>query len=332
MLLVRKAELEDYQSILDITKGEFLWQGLDYLPIALQNWLKEASQESNRKNIVFTLNGAVVGFESMHFQNGGEVVSRFGFRTRKDMRGKGFGRKMLELQLDYIKENFKQAVYALSAIPDIDIPDEAISSGKFGETLVKCRKIFLRVDLNSYKMPDQLNIPDIGKSDLTTLTKEQFRRILENSEGQFSRLTSNSCLYMNWVPILPVTKDDIQFAVRKNALTLVGGDVSLPESMSILTWPFPCPAGTRCSIDLYCLTDQACIHHIYQQIRNLITSSNAATDNPTQSLTIEIALKEEQTEAAMKILKDLHLDVFRFRVSEKFNREFDSMYIYKQAL
>ena len=39
------ARLHHHDGILDITKGEDLWGGLDYLPCALKSWLKEGEYE-----------------------------------------------------------------------------------------------------------------------------------------------------------------------------------------------------------------------------------------------------------------------------------------------
>ena len=65
---LRKATLEDEEGILDITRLENLWAGMDYLPFALHNWLKEAEEEnSDRENYVLVLGEKIVGFRSVHF-------------------------------------------------------------------------------------------------------------------------------------------------------------------------------------------------------------------------------------------------------------------------
>ena len=60
------AKRKHYNQILDITKGENLYNGMDYLPFALKNWLDEAENEkSNRLNVIYTLDAKVVGFRSV---------------------------------------------------------------------------------------------------------------------------------------------------------------------------------------------------------------------------------------------------------------------------
>ena len=54
---------------------------------------------------------------------------------------------------------------------------------------------------------------------MATLTKDQFRGLLQN--GRLTRVCKNECLHMNWVPILLQTDDDIEFAVRKNAVVSI---------------------------------------------------------------------------------------------------------------
>ena len=58
-----------------------------------------------------------------------------------------------------------------------------------------------------------------GSSKMATLTKDQFRGLLQN--GRLTRVCKNECLHMNWVPILLQTDDDIEFAVRKNAVVSI---------------------------------------------------------------------------------------------------------------
>ena len=83
-LVLSLARLQDHDGILDITKGEDLWGGLDYLPFALKPWLQEGEDEqSNRKNLVFSIDEKIVGFMSIYFQNGGKTGVKFAFRVSK---------------------------------------------------------------------------------------------------------------------------------------------------------------------------------------------------------------------------------------------------------
>ena len=42
---MRSAKPTDYSGIIAITEGEDLWDGCDYLPSVLRNWLKDEDAE-----------------------------------------------------------------------------------------------------------------------------------------------------------------------------------------------------------------------------------------------------------------------------------------------
>ena len=53
-MIIREAVLNDHDDILKITKDENLYDGRDYLPYCLQDWLEDGiDQNSNRRNLVF---------------------------------------------------------------------------------------------------------------------------------------------------------------------------------------------------------------------------------------------------------------------------------------
>lgn len=324
-IFVRKATVEDLDNILDITRNEFLWNGLDYLPFALKNWLEESNQVgTNRENIVFLLDDLVVGFESFYFQDGGNIAARFSFRVKQELRGKGLGREMLEIQFKYLKKHFPNVVYSLSAIPDIALPDEAFQSTKFGELLAKRPVVNIRIDLNTYKFPD------LSADCLTVLDKNQFRALLQ--DGGFSRLTGSKLLHMNWVPILLNTKEDVEFAVRKDARVIVEGDPSAPLSMSVLSSPLQCPAGIRGSIDLFAYNNKSCAAHIKYQLRKMVEIVEARSQEPeARCLTVQMYLHETQLETARDTVKLLGLGDSMLKLGD-IDRDVDHMYIYKQQI
>jgi len=328
---IRQATKEDFQGIIDITKGEDLWIGLDYIPFALKNWLLEAEKEnSKRDNIVFTLNDEIIGFESFYFMNNNKTVARFGFRVKQSLRGKGYGRQMLVLQLDYLRENFKHSEFTISAIPDINLPDSAFNEKKFGQRLTRCVALSLNVNLNQYKIPNTIGKDEMAKFKMATLSKIQFRGLLQN--GRLTQLCPNQCLHMNWVPILPQTEEDIEFAVRKKA-TVVVDDLENPTSFSVLTDPFPCPAGYRTSIDIFGSEDEQITNHLSQQLWNCFMIENEATKNKSDFLRIQIYFQENQLAAALEAVKMFGLESTQKLVSPpEFNRTSDHMYIYKDRL
>ena len=253
------------------------------------------------------------------------IVKAIKKKTKKkiaaSLRGKGFGRRMLELQFQYIKDQFPNANHTISAIPDIDLPDEAFNSGKFGERLKKACKLKINIDLHEYKFPGSTG------SELTALSKEEFRQILKN--GDVCRLTGVNMLDMNWVPILLDTEEDIEFAVRKDALAVVGKVGDSVSSLSILTWPIPAPVGLRGSLDIISGDTETCKSHVKTQLRNLFTMENRSRH--AKRLIMELVFDPAMLESVKEVLAELHLLTFQFLLN-KLERDRDHMYIYKQAL
>ena len=94
-LMLREALIADHDDILNITKDEKLYYGRDYLPHFLQKWLEQGViKQSNRRNLVFLLENKIFGFISLYFQNGGSVMVIFAKGITKDLRGRGFWRKV----------------------------------------------------------------------------------------------------------------------------------------------------------------------------------------------------------------------------------------------
>ena len=230
-LVSRHAKLDDHGGILDITKGEDLYGGLDNLPFVLKAWLREGeNEESNRRNLIFTLNETIVGFMSLYFQNSGKVCAKFGFRVSKIIRGKGFGKQITALVGNYLRENFPSLEQIISVIPDIDLCDEDIKTPKLGELLLVKSVLVYKINMSS------LAIPDTNEDDYKVLKKEEFAEVLRSKE-KTGHLLEHNLVHMDWVPVILGTKRDIEFATRKKQVVLLAGSLDVPKSFSILTLP-----------------------------------------------------------------------------------------------
>ena len=83
-VLLEEARLDQHDSILALTRDELLYGGMDYLPHALRDWLREAeAQEARRKNFVFLLDDEIVGFMSVYFLKNWTSCIKFAFRVSK---------------------------------------------------------------------------------------------------------------------------------------------------------------------------------------------------------------------------------------------------------
>ncbi|XP_023344086.1 uncharacterized protein LOC111713463 [Eurytemora carolleeae] len=158
---------------------------------------------------------------------------------------------MFDLQRKYLLD--QQVEFTLSAIPDIELPDEAFSGplAKFGEVMIKKTVVGVQINLNTFKFPE---LPGLEKNPCEELTKPELKTILEN--GAFTKLQQNNLMLTNWIPVLVETESDLKFVLRKDLMAVVEGDKDNPNSLSILTMPFPSHCGLRNSIDIYSQTDK----------------------------------------------------------------------------
>ena len=62
--------MDDAESILNLTKDEDLYSGMDYLAFVLNNWISESSSPGSlRENFVLMEGKKLIGFTSVYFQN-----------------------------------------------------------------------------------------------------------------------------------------------------------------------------------------------------------------------------------------------------------------------
>ena len=155
-LISREALVTDRDDILNITKDENLYHGRDYLPHYLKEWLEQGiDKQSNRRNLVFLLDNKIVGFISLYFQNGGTVVAIFAKRITKDLRGKGFGKKLADLSIEYAKQKHPLVAASLSCSSDYSLPDSVIYNPMNGQILT--RRTFVPYQLKFQEMTDTLS-------------------------------------------------------------------------------------------------------------------------------------------------------------------------------
>merc|ERR1712110_108912 len=180
---LRRATLEDEEGILDITRRENLWAGMDYLPFALHNWLKEAEvKDSNRENYVLVLGEKIVGFRSVYFMRGRSSSAMFAFRVSRDIRGKGFGKVILAMMTDNLLQANPDLKTAISAKPDRDMTDAEIINPKHGKLLtVKADHTF------KLKLSD---LPDgTDKKDIEFVTRKKQIVLVDSAKESLSILT-----------------------------------------------------------------------------------------------------------------------------------------------
>jgi len=323
-LLLKQAKLKDHDAILAITEKENLYGGLDYLPFALKAWLREGEEpESYRRNLAFVLDGKIVGFISLYFQNSWKVCVKFAFRISKSLRGKGFGIQITELVRSFLTTKFPTVENVISAIPDTDLSDKEIKSDKLGDLLGM--KPFL---VYSFQLKTIFGIK-VAENNLSYIQKEDFKKLLQ-SKGKVNPLLEHNIVHMNWVPVILGTEADIEFATRKKQEVLLNGSVDDPISFSILTLPYSVPNGnTRSSIDIFATEDEDVKNHIQQQIKHLANKTNDIAKIGKTLLSIFV--HQSQEKVAIEAMMSLGLEEYRYRYGTQ-NREVNHMYIYQKQI
>ena len=326
-LVLRLAQHEDYEGILGITREEVLWGGMDYLPFTLENWLKEAEDESsNRRNFVFVLIGNIVGFVSIYFQNDGKVGAKFAFRVSKELRGKGYGKQITNLLGEHLKEKYPTMLSIISAIPDNDLSDDEIKSPKHGKLLTVKSVIVYKVRYDHLKMLH----PSIQHEKLIVVSKPDFSNILKNDNSKC--LLENNLVHINWVPIILETNSDVEFAVRKNQVVLSNGALKddIQSSFSILTLPYSVPNGnTRSSIDIFTKDKQNTKNHITRQL--MVLAEELKSKSLINDSILSIFVCQHLVETVFDVMENHGLQKYHFVYGVK-KRKINNMYVYQKYI
>ena len=172
-----------------------------------------------------------------------------------DIRGKGFGRKLAELNIEYLKKNYPYATQTLALIADHDLPNNEIFNSKHGELLSKKSVVLYQVkyqEIADFLVKYFGSLPKPRNENMTQfILKDEFKQVLRN-EKFVSEALENKTLIINWQPILLKTEKDIEFATMGNQNVLLEGNIQNPIALSIFTCPFPIADGkSNVVLDFY---------------------------------------------------------------------------------
>ena len=327
-ILLRKATLEDEEGILQITREENLWDGMDYLPFALNKWLREAEEAaSNRENYVLVLADKIVGFRSVHFMRARTSCAMFAMRVSREIRGKGYGKAIQSMMTENILKGNPNLKTALSAKPDRDMTDKELVNPKHGTLLT------VKVD-HTFKMKWS-DLPIVTeKHSLQKLSKEKFSKLLLTTS--LDHLFEGGVVHMNWVPVKLASRDrdDIEFVTRKKQIVLMDDN---KKSLSILTLPYPSSGGTRMSIDFFGDDKSLLKQHIKEQLRQLRDPETMTIIKERHQgedigvLFLSVFLNDEMTNAFMNFSEELEIRQF-YQLHGSVQRDHYKMYIYEKSL
>ena len=336
-LMLREALIADHDDILNITKNEKLYDGRDYLPHYLQNWLEQGvDKQSNRRNLVFLLENKIVGFISLYFQNGGSVVAIFGKRITKDLRGRGFGERLADLSIQYAKQSYPLVAASLSCVPDYSLPDSKIYNPKNGQILTK--RTFALYQIKFQEMTDLLLKHVAALPEPTNvnqfLTNDEFKQVLQD-KAFVSEAFENETLITNLNPALLKTEEDIDLGVMNtHQYILLEGSIQNPIALSVFKFPFPVVDGKiRAMLDFYtCKPDDATGMSAVEHLTKHLVHFNQCNDAVENRVTIfEIFAFQDGLKRVIQDMEKADLGERHFICSTQ-KRVLQKSYIYKKNL
>merc|ERR1719186_80932 len=326
-VFMRPAIPSDHTGILLITSGEDLWDGCDYLPSVLEDWLEEEEvkgKESKVRSFVFILVEEIVGFRSLNFQSENCAV-KFAFRVKKKLRGKGYGREMRNIFEDHLEKCFPKNLVTLSCVPDWDLTDNELKSRKYGDLLLVRPYMVVCFKPSGVLMRKVEDLPQ----GLKVISNEEFKHVLKNKNVQ-ERLLESNILHIDFTPIVLDSEEAIEYATDKDQTVMVEGSVDNPTSFSIFTNPYPVPNDRKCSgLDIFCENIAAYKNHFLSQIQLYKSNVKNQADDATETF-LDIFCKEDQIPCMVETSNNLFGSGNRITYGSK-NREVTRMYIYKKT-
>ena len=161
-------------------------------------------------------------------------------------------------------------------------------------------------------------------TDLEQVDKNEFATLLRMKS--FRNILENNVINLNWVPIVLETEGDIEFATRKNQVVLTEPQ---SRSLSVLTLPYPVPAGVRFALDLWAEEADQVWPHVQTQFENVQEYlKNFKTE---EYLFVSVMIRPGLSEHFSSYSKKTGLDQFR-HVRGAQRRDLGKMYIYEKSL
>ena len=309
-----------------------IYDGMDYLPHALYNWLMESEKEgTNRENFVLTFDGEndIVGFISFFFMSSRTTGTKYAFRVSNKIRGKGFGKLFSSMLDSVLLEENPELKSVMSAVPDHAMTDEEVVNPKHGDllTVKHCHEFFL-----TYPELDKCVVDKKAAKNLSILDKDEFSNTLK--QGTFTDHLENNIIHMNWVPAVIDTDDDIDFITRKNQIVMVDPEYA---SLSIMTLPYPVPGGLRVSLDFFGQDSSFLELHLVNQLQHLRHPQHESIlteldqSGRLKNVFLSIVVHPNLTSDLVDISSRLGMGQFRLRRGAR-NREYIRMFVYQKKI
>jgi hypothetical protein len=260
---------EDWPGVLAISQGVYL--GLDYLPAVYSQWVEEAAAtpRPDRFSFVVRQAGSIVGYFSMLFTRDRRRFMLSAERVTGKLQGRGIGRTIEKFAGSFargLQVPPGHVPHQVVAIANVFLPDASLARklAAEGEVVLSLSAPLFLVDpvlLQGWAAGAGLVVGQLGVSpDLGTP--------LGNTN--WDTLVPGNVLHVNWDPFTPSCQEDLDYILspnpqNPNKRTFVKG----PDSFSILTKPYPVPAGSRVAIDIFAPSLATFLHHLDFQLQLL---------------------------------------------------------------
>lgn len=200
-LYFRDLRYEDIPQVLDITKD--MWDGMDYIPYLINDWLKDESSlnygafKDKNKNYL-------VGFGRIKFFPNG-LAWLEGGRVKPNLQQKGIGRALMNYAIEYAKKaGANVAQYDTSSI---NLGSLALA--KYFGFREKKRMYFLECERNKIKI-NKTNINNVREISLNE-AKETYRELDIGSGNEL-------CIGWTFIPLDFLSDEDSTWLVKNKAI------------------------------------------------------------------------------------------------------------------
>lgn len=121
--VIRPLRRNDVPAIVEMTKN--VWGGNDYVPVALQQWMRDSSSHS----YVIKRKGEVVSVANLRMMDAHRTAWMEGIRVHPDVRSEGLGHRLTEYMIDQAKAMNAKRVRLITAYRNEGAVKLATSAG-----------------------------------------------------------------------------------------------------------------------------------------------------------------------------------------------------------
>ncbi|MFW6064325.1 MAG: GNAT family N-acetyltransferase [Candidatus Natronoplasma sp.] len=196
-LEIREIEKTDKDEVVEMTSG--IWDGRDYIPDYFDRWVEDGGF------ICGTVDGEIVAL-AKHTWHSEDVLWLEGLRVHPDHREKGYGRAMIEGQLDYINDNLDYQASRFLTSNDNTVVKKVVEDLGF-----KLKKAYdyVRLDDEDIEEMEPPSDEEIKEVQVEDEVEEVTGMVLSSEE-----LDDNEGLYMEHWTAYPMDEDLIKDRVK----------------------------------------------------------------------------------------------------------------------